>query len=40
MATTGSSRFPSLLIGPIINGLWGLGIAAFLQLMLGLPKRA
>jgi hypothetical protein len=28
------------LIGPIVNGLWGLGTAVFLMLMAGLPKRA
>ena len=33
-------RFPGLLIGPIVNGLWGLGTAVFLMLMAGLPKRA
>ncbi len=33
-------RFPGLLVGPIVNGLWGLGTAVFLQLMSGSPKRA
>jgi hypothetical protein len=33
-------RFPGLLIGPIVNGLWGLGTAVFLLLMAGVPKRA
>ena len=33
-------RFPGLLIGPIVNGLWGLGTAVFLLPMAGSPKRA
>lgn len=33
-------RFPGLLIGPIVNGLWGLGTAVFLLLMAALPKHA
>jgi hypothetical protein len=32
-------RFPEALIGLIVNGLWGLGTAVFLQLMSGPPKR-
>jgi hypothetical protein len=33
-------HFPAVLIGPIVNGLWGLGTAVFLQLMQGSSKRA
>src|SRR5215472_16200735 len=33
-------RFPGLLTGPIVNGLWGLGTAVFLQLMARSPKYA
>jgi len=33
-------RSPGLLIGPIVNGLWGLGTAVFLGLMPGRIKRA
>jgi hypothetical protein len=33
-------RFPGVLVGPIVNGLWGLGTALFLQLMSGPPRRA
>ena len=33
-------RFPRLLTGPIVNGLWGLGTAIFFGFMLGRPKRA
>lgn len=28
-------RFPGLLVGPIVNGLWGLGTGLFLGLMAG-----
>lgn len=33
-------HFPGLLVGPIVNGLWGLGTGAFLALFTGAPKRA
>ena len=33
-------RFPGLLIGPIVNGLWGLGTAVFLSWIPGSVKRA
>jgi hypothetical protein len=33
-------HFPGLLVGPIVNGLWGLGTAVFLSLMTGRVKRA
>ena len=29
----GGFRFPGLLVGPIVNGLWGLGTALFLRLL-------
>ena len=29
----GGFRFPGLLVGPIVNGLWGLGTAVFLKLL-------
>jgi hypothetical protein len=32
-------HFPGLLVGPIVNGLWGLGTAVFLLLMAGPPRR-
>jgi hypothetical protein len=33
-------RFPGLLVGPIVNGLWGLGTAVFLRLLTGWLGRA
>ena len=33
-------RFPGVLVGPIVNGLWGLGTALFLLLLTGPPRRA
>jgi hypothetical protein len=33
-------RFPGLLVGPIVNGLWGLGTAVFLKFMPAPVKRA
>ena len=33
-------HWPGVLVGPIVNGLWGLGTAAFLLLMAGPPRRA
>jgi len=33
-------HFPGVLIGPIVNGLWGLGMGLFLLLMSGPPRRA
>jgi hypothetical protein len=33
-------HWPGLLVGPIVNGLWGLGTAVFLLLMAGSPRRA
>jgi hypothetical protein len=32
-------HFPGVLVGPIVNGLWGLGTALFLLAMSG-PRRA
>lgn len=32
--------FPRILIGPIVNGLWGLGTGVFLGLMTGWRRRA
>jgi len=32
-------RFPGIFIGPIVNGLWGLGTALFLSWMPGGVKR-
>jgi hypothetical protein len=32
-------RFPGLLVGPIVNGLWGLGTGVFLALMTGWRGR-
>lgn len=31
----GGFHFPGLLVGPIVNGLWGLGTALFLGMMTG-----
>ena len=33
-------HFPGLLVGPIVNGLWGLGTGLFLGLMTGWRARA
>lgn len=33
-------HFPGELVGPIVNGLWGLGTALFLLLLTGPPRRA
>jgi len=33
-------KFPGLLVGPIVNGLWGLGTGVFLGLMAGWRRRA
>jgi hypothetical protein len=33
-------HFPGILVGPIVNGLWGLGTALFLSWMLGMRPRA
>jgi hypothetical protein len=33
-------HFPGVLVGPIVNGLWGLGTAMFLLLMTGPQQRA
>jgi len=33
-------HFPDLLVGPIVNGLWGLGTVVFLKWMPGSVKRA
>jgi len=33
-------RFPGLLVGPIVNGLWGLGTGLFLGLMTGWRRPA
>jgi hypothetical protein len=33
-------HFPGVLVGPIVNGLWGLGTALFLLLSPGPVKRA
>jgi hypothetical protein len=33
-------HFPGVLVGPIVNGLWGLGTAVFLRWMPGSVKRA
>lgn len=36
----GGFHFPGLLVGPIINGLWGLGTAWFLLLLTNWRERA
>ena len=33
-------HFPGVLVGPIVNGLWGLGTAVFLLLMSGSRRGA
>jgi hypothetical protein len=33
-------HFPGILVGPIVNGLWGLGTALFLGCMPGMRPRA
>jgi hypothetical protein len=33
-------HFPGILVGPIVNGLWGLGTALFLSWMPGSAPRA
>jgi hypothetical protein len=35
----GGFPFPGLLVGPIVNGLWGLGTALFLSLVPAAPRR-
>lgn len=39
LPAAGGFHFPGILVGPIVNGLWGLGTAIFLDLLAGARRH-